>query len=109
MTLKLVKLEPKYRRHLNDMMSQWYATGEKIVPYAIRRLDYRDFDNYLANLEQIRKAHELGVLDGVTTNPSLMAKENIRGTENCNRHYVEICRRERRGHSHRLRRNGARG
>ena len=32
-----------------------------------------------ANLEQIRKAHELGVLDGVTTNPSLMAKENIRG------------------------------
>ena len=28
MTLKLVKLEPKYRRHLNDMMSQWYATGE---------------------------------------------------------------------------------
>ena len=45
-----------------------------------------------ANLEQIRKAHELGVLDGVTTNPSLMAKENIRGTENCNRHYVEIDR-----------------
>ncbi|WP_302961940.1 transaldolase family protein, partial [Alistipes finegoldii] len=44
-----------------------------------------------ANLEQIRKAHELGVLDGATTNPSLMAKENIRGTENCNRHYVEIC------------------
>ena len=66
-----------------------------------------------ANLEQIRKAHELGVLDGVTTNPSLMAKENIRGTENCNRHYVEICNivegDERRGHSHRLRRNGARG
>lgn len=51
MTLKLVKLEPKYRRHLNDMMSQWYATGEKIIPYAIRRLDYRDFDNYLANLD----------------------------------------------------------
>lgn len=43
------------------------------------------------SLEQIRKVHELGVLDGVTTNPSLMAKENIRGTENCNRHYVEIC------------------
>ena len=39
----------------------------------------------------VRKAHELGVLDGATTNPSLMAKENIRGTENCNRHYVEIC------------------
>ncbi len=44
-----------------------------------------------ANLEQIRKANELGILDGVTTNPSLMAKENIRGTEACNNHYVTIC------------------
>ena len=45
-----------------------------------------------ANLDQIREAHKLGVLDGVTTNPSLMARENIRGQEACNRHYVEICR-----------------
>lgn len=45
-----------------------------------------------ANLEQIHEAHKLGVLDGVTTNPSLMARENIRGQEACNRHYVEICR-----------------
>ena len=44
-----------------------------------------------ANLEQIRRAHSLGVLDGVTTNPSLMAKENIRGEEACCRHYIEIC------------------
>jgi len=44
-----------------------------------------------ANLDQIREANELGVLDGVTTNPSLMAKEGIRGIENCNKHYVEIC------------------
>ncbi len=44
-----------------------------------------------ANLEQIRKANELGILDGVTTNPSLMAKENISGTEACNNHYVTIC------------------
>lgn len=44
-----------------------------------------------ANLDQIREANELGVLDGVTTNPSLMAKEGIRGVENCNKHYVEIC------------------
>ncbi len=36
-------------------------------------------------------AHAMGVLDGVTTNPSLMAKENIRGAEACRRHYVEIC------------------
>lgn len=45
-----------------------------------------------ANLEQIREAHKLGVLDGVTTNPSLMAKENIRGEEACRRHYIDICR-----------------
>ncbi|MDD2420039.1 MAG: fructose-6-phosphate aldolase [Bacteroidales bacterium] len=44
-----------------------------------------------ANLDQIREANELGVLDGVTTNPSLMAKEGIRGEENIKNHYVDIC------------------
>ena len=44
-----------------------------------------------ANLAQIREANDMGVLDGVTTNPSLMAKENIRGEEACRRHYLEIC------------------
>ena len=44
-----------------------------------------------ANLDQIREANDLGVLDGVTTNPSLMAKEGIKGDENCRKHYVEIC------------------
>lgn len=44
-----------------------------------------------ANLDQIREAYELGVLDGVTTNPSLMAKEGIKGVENQHRHYIEIC------------------
>lgn len=44
-----------------------------------------------ANLDQIREANDLGVLDGVTTNPSLMAKENIRGAENIKKHYVDIC------------------
>lgn len=51
MKLRLVKLEKKYQRHLNEMMEEWYSTGEKIVPYAIRRLDYRDFDHYIKNLE----------------------------------------------------------
>ena len=51
MQLKLVKLEEKYRRHLTDMMDEWYDSGEKIIPYAIRRLDYRDFETYLSNLE----------------------------------------------------------
>jgi transaldolase len=44
-----------------------------------------------ANIEQIREAQELGVLDGVTTNPSLMAKEGIKGKENIENHYKEIC------------------
>ena len=51
MDLKLVKLEAKYRRHLEEMMQEWCSTGEKIVPYAIRKNDHRDFDNYLQNLE----------------------------------------------------------
>ena len=44
-----------------------------------------------ANLEQIREAQELGVLDGVTTNPSLMAKEGISGDEAVLQHYKDIC------------------
>ena len=44
-----------------------------------------------ANLDQINEAQDLGVLDGVTTNPSLMAKEGITGAENILNHYVEIC------------------
>ena len=44
-----------------------------------------------ANLEQIREAQSMGVLDGVTTNPSLMAKEGITGTNNILKHYIEIC------------------
>ncbi len=49
--LKLVKLEEKYRTQLFDMMEEWTASGEKIVPYAICRIDYRDFSGYLENLE----------------------------------------------------------
>lgn len=44
-----------------------------------------------ANLDQIKEAQELGVLDGVTTNPSLMAKEGITGEKNILQHYVDIC------------------
>ncbi|WP_199130431.1 fructose-6-phosphate aldolase [Pedobacter sp. ASV17] len=44
-----------------------------------------------ANLDQIREAQDLGVLDGVTTNPSLMAKEGITGDENVINHYKAIC------------------
>ncbi|RAI99726.1 transaldolase [Chitinophaga skermanii] len=44
-----------------------------------------------ANLAQIKEAHELGILDGVTTNPSLMAKEGISGADNIAKHYQDIC------------------
>lgn len=44
-----------------------------------------------ANLDQIKEAEALGVLDGVTTNPSLMAKEGITGQDNILKHYVAIC------------------
>ena len=44
-----------------------------------------------ANLDQIKQAEDLGVLDGVTTNPSLMAKEGITGQESILKHYVNIC------------------
>lgn len=44
-----------------------------------------------ANLDQIREANDLGILDGVTTNPSLMAKEGIRGHDKIIQHYIDIC------------------
>ncbi|MCS6991541.1 MAG: fructose-6-phosphate aldolase [Chitinophagales bacterium] len=44
-----------------------------------------------ANLDQIRQALALGILDGVTTNPTLMAKEGIKGEENIRKHYLAIC------------------
>jgi transaldolase len=44
-----------------------------------------------ANLHEIKEAHDMGILDGVTTNPSLMAKEGITGQENILQHYVNIC------------------
>jgi transaldolase len=44
-----------------------------------------------ANLSQIKEAAEFGVLDGVTTNPSLMAKEGIKGEAAVMKHYVDIC------------------
>ncbi|MCF8219328.1 MAG: fructose-6-phosphate aldolase [Bacteroidales bacterium] len=45
-----------------------------------------------ANIEEIKEAEAMGILDGVTTNPSLMAKEGITGEENVNKHYQDICK-----------------
>lgn len=44
-----------------------------------------------ANLEEIKEANDMGILDGVTTNPSLMAKEGITGKDNIIQHYKDIC------------------
>ena len=44
-----------------------------------------------ANLDEIKEANDLGILDGVTTNPSLMAKEGITGHDNIIQHYIDIC------------------
>lgn len=44
-----------------------------------------------ANLNEITEAHQMGILDGVTTNPSLMAKEGITGKANILQHYINIC------------------
>ncbi len=51
MKLKLVKASNEYRNQIVDMLDEWYAFGEKIIPYAIRRLDYHDFEFYCNNLE----------------------------------------------------------
>ena len=60
--LKLVKLTEEYRPQLNDMMNEWTASGEKIIPWAIRKCDYHDFPAYLASLE-IRESDGIHVPD----------------------------------------------
>lgn len=56
-----------------------------LQPYTMR------FFADTANIDQIREVHDMGVLDGVTTNPSLMAKEGITGKNNVEQHYINIC------------------
>lgn len=51
MKLKLIKASNRYRQEISNMLDEWNATGEKIIPYAIRRLDYYNFDYYCDNLE----------------------------------------------------------
>lgn len=60
--LKLVKLSKKYKKQLFDMMDEWTKSGEKIVPWSIRKNDYRDFENYLNNLD-VKKAKDGLVFD----------------------------------------------
>lgn len=64
MKLRLVKLDWNYQQQFHEMMEEWHGTGEKIIPYAIRRNDYRDFEHYLDNLEQ--KAESGGLVPDST-------------------------------------------
>ena len=52
MNLKLVQLKEQYKPQLTNMMEEWSQTGEKIIPYAIRKNDYHDFAHYLAGLDE---------------------------------------------------------
>jgi len=85
MNLKLVKLTREYQTQVVEMLEEWYATGEKIVPYAIRKNDYHDFDYYLENLE-IKEA-----LDGKVPDTTLFCLDEERnifvGAVNI-RHYL---------------------
>ena len=56
MDLQLVKMSEKFKLQLLDMMDEWTKTGETIIPWAIRKVDYHDFDAYLKSLERVQKA-----------------------------------------------------
>ena len=51
MNIRLVKLTKEYKGQLVEMMDEWTNANEKIVPYAIRKNDYHNFDEYLVNLD----------------------------------------------------------
>ena len=51
MNLVLVKAEERYKEQITEMMDEWTASGEKIVPYVIQKTDYHDFDSYISSLE----------------------------------------------------------
>ena len=51
MNLQLIKITQAHKDLVFDMLDEWHGTGEKIVPYAIRKTDYHNFDAYLDSLE----------------------------------------------------------
>ena len=63
MKLKLVKAINKYRNQIVDMLDEWNNSGEEIIPYAICRLDYSDFDFYCNNLEVKDRSEEMCIRD----------------------------------------------
>lgn len=59
MKLKLIKLTKEYQPQLTAFLDEWNSYDEKIIPYAIRKNDYHDFDYYLEHLEQKEKTDKL--------------------------------------------------
>lgn len=77
-----------------DIAESLIRRGKHALKKKIYTIKYRYSMKFFidtANLAQIKEAQALGVLDGVTTNPSLMAKEGITGKNNILKHYVDIC------------------
>lgn len=80
--LQLVKAGPQYQKEITEMLDEWTAAGEKIVPYAIRRVDYHHFDAYLASMDSGEKG-PLGVPDSTffcldTDRKKMVGAVNIR-------------------------------
>lgn len=51
MSLRLIKPTKEYQRQITEMLDEWYSSGEKIIPSAIRKSDYHDFDSYCEKCE----------------------------------------------------------
>ena len=70
---------------------QFITFNKRLHIFAQTKIEKMKFFIDTANLAEIKEANDLGILDGVTTNPSLMAKEGITGKNNILKHYVDIC------------------
>ena len=64
--LKLVKPDKKYERQYKEIMDEWHSVGEKIIPYSVRRLDYKNFDKYLRGFEEERNGCLYGGIPATT-------------------------------------------
>ena len=66
MTLKLIKASTEYKEQICDMLDEWYATGESIIPWAIRKKDYHDFEEYIKSVEADERDIENGLVPDST-------------------------------------------
>jgi predicted acetyltransferase len=64
--IKLVRLSEEYKHHLFDIMEEWTTSGEKIIPYSIRRLNYQEFEVYLNGFHDDENRKEEGKVPSTT-------------------------------------------